>query len=388
MNCTFKRIVSVLMSLVLLFGVAVLPGYATETEADSSEDYPMLTTQEFVSEVKAINNACEAVLGFRLFPEEKLQIKIDGFLNDVFAGIKEETAGAIDCELLIQNLPSLKGHSNEIKSLLKLDMGELDPALKEMADDYYSQQNMLGGFAISFIRVYLKTIESCEIYSVPVEGEEGRLELCLVLNFEQGESELFYTGIIYDTTDGTLNSREENGILGIGYVFDTDDYIISTAVNSWQRGFGFTMAYDIFCYVTKLFDYVTVRVKFTYDNREWMIQLWKGKYLVAPGAEIGIYNREIGSFGTFYNCAADEDMMVMGMEIYHQDDLIFEMEPQLHWWLTGFKLHPKVYAPSSLTMSATIDFPTEEMATLFVENANATGEIEAERSGTHTSFVW
>lgn len=153
MNCTFKRIISVLMSLVLLFGVAVLPGYATETEADSSEDYPMLTTQEFVSEVKAINNACEAVLGFRLFPEEKLQIKIDGFLNDVFAGIKEETAGAIDCELLIQNLPSLKGHSNEIKSLLKLDMGELDPALKEMADDYYSQQNMLGGFAISFIRV-------------------------------------------------------------------------------------------------------------------------------------------------------------------------------------------------------------------------------------------
>ena len=79
---------------------------------------------------------------------------------------------------------------------------------------------------------------------------------------------------------------------------------------------------------------------------------------------------------------------VMGMEIYHQDDLIFEMEPQLHWWLTGFKLHPKVYAPSSLTMSARIDFPTEEMSTLFVENANATGEIEAERSGTHTSFVW
>lgn len=388
MNLTFKRIVSIFIALIMVFGVAVMPGYATEQEADGTEDYPLLTTQEIISDMQAINNACESILGFALFPEEKLQITINGFLNDLFAGIKEETEGAIDCELLIQNLPSLKGHSNEIKSLFSLDMGEIDPALKEMADEYYSQQNLLAGFAVAFVRAYLKTIDSCELYSVPVNGDEGKIELCLVLNFEYGEPETFYTGIIYDTVNNTIDSREKNGILGIGFVFDTENYLISTAVNSWQRGFGFTMAYDIFCYVTKLFDYDTVRVKFVYDNREWMIQLWKGKYLVAPGAEIGIYNREIGAVGTFYNCASDEDMMVMGMEIYHQDNLIFEMEPQLHWWLTGFKLHPKVYQPTTMTMHGTIDFPTEEMAELFVENAIATGEITASRNGTHTTFVW
>ncbi|MBQ8782697.1 MAG: DUF4474 domain-containing protein [Clostridia bacterium] len=385
MNKVFQRITSLVITMVLLFSVAVVPSYAAD---ESDDSYTPLTTREFISNVKTINNAFESMLGFRLLPEEKLQIKVDGFLNEIFAGIKEETEGVIDCELLIENLPSLKGNSNEIKSLLKLDMAVVEPALQEMADEFYADDNVIAGFAVSFMRAYLKTIDSCELYSVPVEGEKGKYELCLVLNFEYGESELFYTGIIYDAVNNTLNSKDNTGVLGIGFVLDTDDYVISTAVNSWQRGFGFTMAYDIFCYVTKLFDYVTVRVKFEYDNREWMIQLWKGKYLVAPGAEIGIYNRETGSTGTFYNCAADEDMMVMSMKLYHSDELIFEMEPTLHWWLTGFKLHPKAYVPSSLTMNGAIDFPTKEMATLFAESAEATGEIEANQNGASVSFVW
>ncbi len=388
MNLTFKRIVSVILTLVMLLGVAVVPGYAATDDEAYNEGYTPLTTQGFIAVIDDINNAFEAVTGVRLIPEEKMKVTVDGFMADVFAGITESTQGVIDCDLILNSLPSLKGSSNEIKSLFKLDMAVVDPALQEMADDYYADGNDIAGFAVSFMRAYLKTIDNCELYSVPVEGQAGCFELYLAINYEYGESDRFSTNIVYDSVNETLNSKYNTGVLDLGFVLDTEDYVISTAINSWQRNFGFTMAYDIFCYVTKVFDYVTVRVKFTYDNREWMVQLWKGKYFVAPGAEIGIYTREIGSQGTYYNCAADEDMMVMSLKLYHQENLLFEMEPTLHWWLTGFKLHPKAYVPSSMTMHGTIDFPTEEMATLFVENANATGEIEATQSGTHTSFVW
>lgn len=387
MNCIFKRIVSVLISLVMLMGIAVVPGYASDDEA-YDEGYTPITTQGFIGVIDEINDAIEIVTGIRVIPEEKLKVTVDGFMVDVFQGITDATEGVIDCEMLLNSLPSLKGSSNEIKSLLKLDMAVVDPALQEMADEYYAQGNDLGGFAVSFIRVYLKTIDSCEMYSVPVEGEEGCFELFIAVNYEYGEADHFSTNIVYDSVNETLNSKYDTGVLDLGFVLDTDSYVISTAINSWQRGYGFTMVYDIFCYVTKVFDYTTVRVKFVYDNREWMVQLWKGKYFVAPGGEIGIYTREIGSQGTFYNCASDEDMMVMSMKLYHQDELLFEMEPTLHWWLTGFKLHPKAYVPKSMTMHGTIDFPTEEMATLFVENANATGQIEAVQDGAHTSFVW
>ncbi|MBQ8227769.1 MAG: DUF4474 domain-containing protein [Clostridia bacterium] len=392
MNKILQRVMSVVLSLVILCGAVIVPGYATTGEAGSDyvydEGHTPLTTVQFVSYCDTINNAFEALLGIKLIPEEKLKVEVNGFLNEILAGITESTGSVVDCQLIIDSLPSLKGNSNEIKSLLKIDMSVVDPALKKMADEYYAQDNVIAGFVITFLRAYLKTIDSCELYSVPVEGENGKFELFLTVNYEYGEPDGFSTGIVYDSVNGTLNSKNNTGVLDLGFVLDTEDYLISTAVNSWQRNFGFTMVYDIFCYITKIFDYVTVRVKFEYDNREWMVQLWKGKYLVAPGGEIGIYTREIGAPGTFYNCAADEDMMVMSMKLYHHDDLLFEMEPTLHWWLTGFKLHPKAYAPESLTLHGTIDFPTVEMANLFVTSAAETGEIKTTQNGANVAFVW
>ncbi len=394
MNCIFKRIISIVVTIVMVFSVVALPGHAgwmselIHDQQDFEEGYTPITTQQFITICDDINDAIEVALGVRLIPEEKMEVKVSGFMVEIFNGMTEATEGVVDCDLILKSLPSLKGNSNEIKSLLKLDMSVVDPALQEMANEYYAKDDAISGFATSLIRAYLKTIDSIEMYAVPVEGKPSWSELFIAVHYEYGEPDRFSTNIVYDAETQTLNSKYNTGVLDLGFVLDTDSYVISTAVNSWQRNFGFTVLYDVFVYLTDFFDYVTVRVHFTYDNREWMVQLWKGKYFIAPGGEIGIYTREIGSPGTFYNCAADEDMMTMSMKLYHKDNLIFELGPKQHWWLTGFKLAPKAYVPASLTLHGTIDFPTAEMANLFVENANKTGEIQATANGTHTSFVW
>ena len=120
-----------------------------------------------------------------------------------------------------------------------------------------------------------------------------------------------------------------------------------------------------------------------------MLQFWKGgRYLIVPGGEMGIYTREIGAPGTFYNCASDDEMMLMTMEIYHNDDLLLQRGPMKHWWLTGFKFGPKTYLPEHLTMKGTIEFHSQEMADLFVDAANATGEVETTQNGVNVAFVW
>jgi hypothetical protein len=96
-----------------------------------------------------------------------------------------------------------------------------------------------------------------------------------------------------------------------------------------------------------------------------MIQLWKGNYLVSNGAEVGIYARDAKGIGSYYDCATDEQMMEMSMELYHGDDLIFSRPKQFHWWLTGFRIDDTLYPAGSMTLKFSIDMKNEEMLKAF-----------------------
>ena len=96
-----------------------------------------------------------------------------------------------------------------------------------------------------------------------------------------------------------------------------------------------------------------------------MVQIWKGNYFISNGAEIGIYSRDESSFGTYYDCATDEQMMKMSMELYHGDDLIFSRPGQLHWWLTGFKISYNLYPADSMTLKFSVEMKDKEMLDAF-----------------------
>jgi len=97
------------------------------------------------------------------------------------------------------------------------------------------------------------------------------------------------------------------------------------------------------------------------------VQIWKGNYLVSNGAEVGIYTREPGSIGTYYNCANDEQMADMSMKLYHGDDLLFERPEHEHWWITGFQISDRLYPAKNLTLDFTIEMKDEEMLSAFCE---------------------
>ncbi|MBQ2812202.1 MAG: DUF4474 domain-containing protein [Clostridia bacterium] len=152
-----------------------------------------------------------------------------------------------------------------------------------------------------------------------------------------------------------------------------DDYYYTNDKKAWQKHFGFGKIYDIASpYLLLEYDYI--RIFFTYENKDWMIQFWKGQYgMIFYGGEVGVYNRAHSEEGvndwTFYGCAKEEDWLAMDMTLYHQNlngEFVreFTREYDKYWWCTGFKNgHLREEEPADeLRLAGRITFKSEEMA--------------------------
>jgi len=189
-----------------------------------------------------------------------------------------------------------------------------------------------------------------------------------------------------------------------------DDYYYTNDKEAWQYNFGFGKIYDFVSpYILLEYDYV--RVFFTYENKDWMLQMWKGQYgMIFYGGEIGVYNRPHSEDGVgewaMYSCAAKEDWLGMEMTLYHQDingNYVreFTREYDKYWWCTGFKNgHLRQEEPADeLRLEARITFKDEEMRDLVADGLKECGFSEVEnkasvgldqfcKDGDDIYFIW
>ena len=146
-----------------------------------------------------------------------------------------------------------------------------------------------------------------------------------------------------------------------GFEYDEKQGIYYSSTNPWQKGFGFNVIYDMAAPLAGM-NYSTERIYFNYDNKDWMIQIWKGQYGMTAGAEIGIYNKTDKIMQ--YDCVSEEEFLEMSFVLYNQGNEMFRRGPEKHWWLTGFKVL-NVGVPILLDMDMTIKFPTKSMTDAF-----------------------
>ncbi len=153
--------------------------------------------------------------------------------------------------------------------------------------------------------------------------------------------ELFYEPIEIPETVYP-DDWDKTGI--IGYLYDPEEQCFYTADDPWQRNFGYNEIYDQSASLVAII-IETCRLKFEYDDRDWMIQLWKGNYgFVLYGAEIGIYNKPKDRELEHYDCATDKDMLQMEMTLYEKTEILgvetwvktFSRPYERQWWHTGF----------------------------------------------------
>ncbi len=122
----------------------------------------------------------------------------------------------------------------------------------------------------------------------------------------------------------------------LSYMFDPDGNYYYTNEDPWQRAFGFNELYDVgaaFCVMY----YDTMRLYFEYDDKDWLIQYWKGQYgWVFIGSEIGVYNKPTSRILEHYDSANDEDALKMSLVCYRNGEEIFTRGYGTYWWITGF----------------------------------------------------
>ncbi|MCI8824410.1 MAG: DUF4474 domain-containing protein [Lachnospiraceae bacterium] len=144
-----------------------------------------------------------------------------------------------------------------------------------------------------------------------------------------------------------------------GFLYDVRQDIFYSSMNPWQRKMGYGRIYDTMApSMNMIID--CEPVCFRYDNREWMIELWKGQYGIAAGAEIGVYIKK----DNFYQSVEDDELLNMRFSLYHENHMIIHRQDR-HWWLTGFKLG-QYNRRRDLIMEAEILFPTMEMRDAFL----------------------
>ncbi|SHH83925.1 protein of unknown function [Sporobacter termitidis DSM 10068] len=162
-----------------------------------------------------------------------------------------------------------------------------------------------------------------------------------------------------------------------GYAYDWRQNVFYSKLNTWQRKFGYCSLYD----ETSAPLGIVIDcepIYFDYGGKKWLLELWKGQYGMAVGAEIGIYNTTgpaldiPGVFnGTFYDCAGDEDMLSMTYTLFREGKALFRRAAR-HWWLTGFMLG-EYAAPPVLSMEASITFRDRDMRNAFLVGLTQAG---------------
>lgn len=390
-----KRILAIVLALITAFSIAAVPaGAAVQQERKAvnivdiwKNGYDMPDVGDIIESMFTISSLMYQATGLPFFSDEVIVVTVNGTLEGIVEGILETTG--VDFSKIYKSLPQSNQLAELVTDSMNLDIPATQAYLVDLSRDYFAQGNMLMGAIIRMTELWLGIVDEVYLTTKPYPAEPGCEEIGFIVTYRDGRTEEVYSGILYDTVNNAFVGK--NGQPAIfGYYLDLNNNLVYTGIDVWQRNMGFNIFYDIFCYLTPFFfHYTTQRVKFVYQGKDWMFQMWKGRYTIANGGELGIYTRDESKNGSFYDCASDEDMLVMSIAVYHGDELIFKRDPMLHWWVTGFAISDTAYLPESLTLVSTITMRDQEMLDLAVEAfAKKKGIIDYEVDGLDVTITW
>lgn len=330
------------------------------------QGYPVFTTAKLHGVFNVLSTFMRIITGTWFLPQKKFNVEVDEFLQGVSEHIT--TNSGLDFLAIINNLPESNQFADIITTVFQIDTAEMRAQLHEKSDNYFDEGNTAMGAVCGIISIYFSVITKCEIYSQPREGSPEIYEVFIRLTYKDGGTEEFFPGLLINTVTGECSNVGDDGIVGIGFNMNLSEMLVYATINCWMRDFGFCYFYDVAANSMPIFfNYITRRFKFEYNGLEYMIQIWKGNYTVSNGGEVGVYCRDKSKFGSYYDCANDEQMLEMSMQILHGDKVLVNKPAQLHWWVNGFNLGLRMYLPESLTMKFSIVMEDEEMLMAFTE---------------------
>lgn len=399
-----KKVIAVILALVIGLSVCLSTAAAT-TDIQTSrpqfmslseykqklwdEGIPVFTTENFLNITQLFGTVYRFLTGQWFLPQSDFNVTVDEFLTEACGYIYENSG--LDIVAILTSLPETNQYAELAVKTFEIDPVEFRNQMYDKRDEYWEAGDSFLSNVYYFIGAYMSIIDKCEVYSEPTEEDPAVYQVMLRLTFRDGAQEILKPGIFINTVTGECTNSNDSGLVGTGFNFSLSEMMVYATINCWMREFGFSLFYDVAAgSMPLLWNYITRRFKFDYNGLEWMIQIWKGNYLITNGGEVGVYNRTSDKFGTFYECATDEQLMEMTLQIYHGEELLVNQEPQMHWWINGFNMGDTMYLPASLTMKFSIVMPDEEMLNAFCESIDNhyRHDVTYTVEGLKVSVVW
>jgi len=244
------------------------------------------------------------------------------------------------------------------------------PIVKEDAELPEDEVTSLADLDINALRLLLDKGLRDICFVFKETQEPGVYRIVGILTARSDEKYWMSSGMIYDANTGIMASENGTGILGTGYEYGVDQQMLRTAPNGWNGLLGFNRLYDMLTPLIFFF-LETQRIQFSYQGKDWMIQIWKGFYTMSNGAEIGIYEKPAGRP---FHWDASDTMLDMSMKVYQGEQLYLDFGTQHTWWAGGFSYASPIYkqvAPKRIRLTGTITFEDPGMRDAFWESFQA-----------------
>ncbi len=388
-----KRIIATVLAVVMLLTAVPMASAKEESSIDSYKSamaeagIPVISTEDFGKLLNIINAFIKLFTGVE--PQvDKFNVTLDEVIVDISTEICNESG--LDLALIAANIPDINALARFLKNIYSINTTEFREARYQKADEYLANGNDMMASICHAIGAYMSIIQKMDIYTVKTKTKDV-YKVMLYLEYEDGTTETHDAGLLINMKTGECYNEKGTGMFGSGYNFNIYEMMVYTTVDCWMRNFGFCLFYDIMANSMPMsFSYITRRFKFSYDGLDYMIQLWKGNYFISNGAEVGIYSREPGKIGTFYNCATPDQELPMSLQVLVGDKMLIDRPLQKHWWISGFHLSNKRYLPAALTVKSTIQMRDKEMLEAFTAaiDANIMNDVTYTVKGLKVNLVW
>jgi len=302
------------------------------------------------------------ILTLGLAPPPRCEITFDETLAQAFAML--EANSGFDVEGTANSLPDIFYYHRWLVKLLPDFFYNLRDNWMAKGDAWQEAGDgslmvlyrLLGVSAAMPVQVHIAAERS--------ESDPDEYAVIIYLTYADGSLRFFNTFSTYNTSTGEFG--ENNGIGGLGYNFNIKKSWAYTTGDPFQRKLGYIKFYDdMLLQTSDMVNVDTVRLKFPWRGKDWMLQLWKGRYFTTTGGEVGLYNKPQSRLVEFYDAAADDERIGMSFKITAHDEsgdiVLIDRPVQNHWWMTGFAVREYLYTPERITLETEIVPADEEM---------------------------
>jgi hypothetical protein len=351
-----NALISTIVSVVVAFSSI---GVAAETPGTKVYNYPLF------------NSKLESALRVRTFglhPNGHLTVTYDDIMAEAFRDL-ENASGGFSFEKIANQLPDIYHYLRWMYSLSPATFNNWRDDLLAKADQLEKEDKDAEMVITRLLGLSVALPKEIHIFARPTR-QANVYEMMLGTRYADGSEASIYSGIQYHTDTGLM----EQGAAGLGSTgmeMNLKQALAnSTQIPALQRKLGYAKLYDdVFLQTSDMLNVTTVRFKFKYLSKEWLLQLWKGRYFATTGAEVGLYNRSKdknpllnGTALEWYDCVSDNERIGMSLKLTANDGALLMDRPQEnHWWMTGFAAREYLYTPDRLTLETLITPTDDEM---------------------------